>query len=131
MRRSIAFVILCAALLVIPAGADATTVNYWGFNNLSGSNPPAGSCSFFTFPSGYVCSGWNYWDRSQVQNNSGGQINLGFVDNQGSYFSVSRSGIATYTVYRTDFQFVPLYNRVMCSHGPGTNYVQCRAIIIN
>jgi hypothetical protein len=99
---------------------------YWGFGWLSPSNPPAGTCRYF--PAGYACSSQNYYQQSQVQINTNGLVELGFIDNQGTAYEVSRSGPGTFTVDRSGFPFVPAYNRVICSHGAVAQYVQCRGL---
>jgi hypothetical protein len=66
-------------ILLSAATASATTVNYWGYNNMTKSNPPSGTCS--SERAGVACSGWNYWDRSQIAYNSGNAVILYGMEN--------------------------------------------------
>jgi len=58
-----------AFLVVCVGSAKATTHIYWGYNNLTASNPPAGTCP--NSVAGIACSGWGNWDYSQVDWTSG------------------------------------------------------------
>jgi hypothetical protein len=127
MKSRIA-VLAAMLLLAVPGAAMATTVNYWGFNYLSPTNPPGWTCSSIQY-AGYACVSYtNGWTTSEVQNNSGGQITVGFLDTYGTYTAVDRSGIATYDVYTSSGHWGTPPFRPGCGHGGGTNYVQCRAI---
>jgi hypothetical protein len=118
-------VFLAIAFAALAAPAAALSHNYWGFNYLSSTNPPAGTCDGH-FPAGYACEDTSGWTQSQVQNNSGGEIGVGFLDTFGTYTYVPHSGIGTYNEYTSSGHWGTAPFRAACSHGGGTNYVQCR-----
>ncbi len=142
-RTTLALVFMLALVAVSTAGAGERIETYWGYNYMSASNPGAGTCP--SQPSGFACIGWNYWDRSQIEINSGSaHITAGFLNCDGCIpkgYSYSGTGIhttvrrlynesATCTVYGS---CINAYNRVECNYaenvvGPYA-YVQCRAII--
>ena len=78
LRRMATVGAFLGVALLAAASARATTTNYWGYNYISSSNPPAHTCQ--TDPSGVACAGWNYWDYSQIQrsSSSGGIVFFGF-----------------------------------------------------
>jgi hypothetical protein len=111
-------------------------VNYWGFNNLRDTNPPSGTCS--GNGSGVACSGFNNWDRSQIQiaGGTGMIVSFGFQNCAGCVlYGESGQPLGTYTMIRTEYNaghggVINPYNRTTCAWGgPGYSYVQCRAII--
>lgn len=134
-RRSLT---LAATLLAAAACASAALAheNYFGFDNLTSSNPPAQSCPGFS--AGRDCvSGWNYWDYTQIQRNSGSAtIGMGFIYNDNH--SVIRYvpipfDAGEYTKIWSDSQIYSNpthYNKPACLHLGGTYaYLQCRGLI--
>ena len=123
------------AMTIVVAGAQAATTVYWGYNNLTASNPPAGTCPGSA--SGIACSGSNNWDFSQVDWTSGrSSFALGFIcSSNGLLVGRLMSGseaFNTYTVRWSDY--CPThYNRAAVAHlngGSGSyNYLQARALI--
>lgn len=69
-RSAVAATVVALVAIVMAPVAFATTVNYFGYANLTANNPPSGSC-FSGSVAGLACSGWNYWDYSQADWNSG------------------------------------------------------------
>lgn len=140
-----AFLSILAALIV--AGAFATvaaagTVNYWGYNNQTRSNPAAGAACGVVYSDGFACAGYNNWDRSQLDYNSGSaHILFGFMNCNGCLiYGLRPSSAGLYTVIRTTWnsdhpsQTVNTYNLIACAwddwpSGSGYSYDQCRAII--
>lgn len=126
-------VVLAFGALVPPA--LATTVNYFGYANLTASNPPAGSCISGSV-AGLACSGWTDWDYSQAGWNSGQSAwVLGFLCQydltvHGRLFN-GLEGFNTYTVQWLDF-CPGHYNKAAVGHVNGPygsyNYLQGRAI---
>lgn len=130
-RRPALVGLIVVALALAPA-AFATTVVYWGYNHTNPDNPPAQTCSSQT--SGFACSGFNYWDRTQVDKQNGGWIIYGFQNCAGCYpLGLETDAEALHVVKRVDVGAGP-YNRSICSYGythaptPGS-YMQCRALI--
>jgi hypothetical protein len=123
------------ALAVFTSAASATTDNFFGYDNLTSSNPPSGSCSGFS--AGRDCAGWNYWDYSQIDRNSGSAtIGMGFDYDDSQtliYYIPIPFDAGTYTVVWNDSRLSSNpthYNRAACLHVGGTYaYVQCRALI--
>lgn len=71
LRRALLTAVIAAlSLVVLVPAALATTVNYFGYANLTANNPPASSC-FSGSVAGLACSGWTEWDYSQAGWNSG------------------------------------------------------------
>jgi len=135
-RGAWVFVIGVIAALVVAATAAATTDNYFGFDNLTSSNPPSGACS--GFGAGRDCvSGWNFWDYTQIQRNSGSAtIGMGFIWN-GNHSQINYVPIpfdaGTYTRIWSDGDFSNQthYNKPACLYLNGTySYLQCRGIIV-
>jgi hypothetical protein len=139
-RRQSGLVAAIAALtLLFPATAFATTVNYWGYNNMTKSNPPSGTCS--SERAGVACSGWNYWDRSQIAYNSGNAVILYGMENCAACawrgYTALSPGVGTFirTQWNQDNPDFPVnaYNRALCAFADGSlntyAYIQCRAII--
>jgi hypothetical protein len=119
-----------AAVAFVASPASATTTNYWGYNNLTASNPPAGTCPGSI--AGIACSGWNNWDYSQADWNSGsGSFVLGFIcSSDGLLHGRVISGTPnTYTdLWSSDCP--THYNKAAVAHYSGTyNYLQARALI--
>jgi hypothetical protein len=68
--RAIGVVVAVVAAAAVVSGASGySTDTYWGHNNLTASNPPAGTCPGSA--AGIACTGWNYWDESDVHWHSG------------------------------------------------------------
>jgi hypothetical protein len=138
-RQSRLLGVAAAFTLLFPTTALATTVNYWGFNNMTKSNPPAGTCS--SERAGVACSGWNYWDRSQLAYNSGNATMFWGMENCAGCawrgYTALSPGVWTLirTQWNLDFPSSPInpYNRALCAFADGSlntyAYVQCRAII--
>ncbi len=81
-RRTAGRVTILALLLVLSAiaatGAWAREEVYWPYNYLTKNNPSAGTCP--NSAAGVVCTGWNYWDESDADWNSGtGSFVVGFI----------------------------------------------------
>jgi hypothetical protein len=53
-----------AGLALLAQLALASTTVYWGYNNLTATNPPAGTCPGST--AGIACSGFQNWDYSEA-----------------------------------------------------------------
>jgi hypothetical protein len=121
-------------LAVFATPASATETPYFGYDNMTASNPPAGSCP--GFGSGRDCIGWNWWDYSRIDRNSGSAtIGMGFTydNNPGviQYIPIPFDP-GVYTVVWNDSRFSnpTHYNRAACLHVGGTySYLQCRALI--
>jgi hypothetical protein len=133
-RHRLAIVLALVSVGVVPVAAEATTINYWGYGNLTLSNPASGTCP--SQPSGFPCSGWNNWDYSQVDWNSGqGSFRLGFICQGTGYLTgpqfYGNEGFQTWTVAWT---VCPThYNRSGVEYITniyGTyDYLQARALI--
>ena len=123
------------ALAVWVPAALGTTINYWGYDNLTANNPPAGTCPGSV--KGFACSGWDYWDYSQVDWDSGrSAFFFGFVcQSDGLFWGEPMSGQETFKTYTQLWSdYCPSdYNRVAVTHaggGAGTyNYLQGRGLI--
>jgi len=125
-----------AALTVGVSAAFGTTVVYWGYNNLTHSNPPAGTCPGAV--SGIACSGWNNWDYSEADWNSGRSAwTLGFwCQSDGLIHGKLFFGNETFKTYDQLWStWCPThYNKVAVAHVDGGaygtyNYLQARALI--
>ena len=135
-RRALVITVIAVLSLgaLVPA-ALATTVNYFGYANLTASNPPAGSCISGS-TAGLACSGWTDWDYSQAGWNSGqSAFVLGFLCQAdltvwGRPFS-GTEGFGTYTAQWSTY-CPGHYNKAAVGHlnGPygSYNYLQGRAI---
>jgi hypothetical protein len=118
----------------VPA-ALATTVNYFGYANLTASNPPASSC-FSGSVAGLACTGWTQWDYSQADWNSGQSAwALGFLCSaDGLVHGRLFSGLEVFKTYTAQWSdYCPgHYNRVAVEHVHGDygsyNYLQGRAL---
>ena len=134
-KRAVSTVValLAAACSATPAYAEQE--NFFGFDNLTSSNPPSQSCT--GFGAGRDCvQGWNFWDYSQIERNSGSAtIGLGFIYNDNH--SVIRYvpipfNAGTYTKIWSDTQIwgnPTHYNKPACLHVDGTYaYLQCRGL---
>lgn len=139
MKRGQRWKLFLLALLVggiVSVSAYATTTIYWGYNNLTQSNPPLGTCS--GNGPGVACSGFNNWDRSQIQiaGGTGAIVSFGFQNCAGCVlYGASGKPLGTYTLIRNEYNSVHggvinPYNRTMCGYGGdgSASYVQCRAI---
>jgi hypothetical protein len=138
-RRVASIAVALGGALFFASTASATTTNYWGYNNMTSSNPSAGSgaCPGNAI-AGIACSGWNYWDRSQIDYNSGSATIRFAMNNPGSadYFGNLATYAKVWTLIRTDWNAahpnltIGPYNRAACLWISGTYaYIQCRAII--
>jgi hypothetical protein len=124
-----------AALAVSVTAAYATTGTYWGYNNLTSSNPSAGTCTGAA--AGIACSGWNNWDYSEADWNSGqSSWTLGFLcSSDGLIWGRPFYGTETFKVYDVLWStYCPThYNKTAVAHingGPGSyNYLQARHVI--
>jgi hypothetical protein len=106
---------------------------YWGYNNLTSSNPPAGTCPGWF--AGFACSGWGNWDYSQVDWTSGsGTFLFGFIcQSDGALHSERIYGDGdpkgTYTSFYASL-CPGHYNKAGVDHFGGTyNYLQARALV--
>jgi hypothetical protein len=136
LRSALVIAVIAALALgaLVPV-ALATTVNYFGYANLTANNPPASSC-FSGSASGLACSGWTDWDYSQAGWNSGQSAwALGFLCQadglvHGRLF-YGTEGFGTYTAQWSDY-CPGHYNRAAVEHvngGNGSyNYLQARAL---
>jgi|SRR5579885_970289 len=124
-----------ATALVLAAVAGATTTAYWGYNNLTASNPPAGTCPGAV--AGIACDGWNNWDYSEADWNSGrSSWTLGFIcQSDGLLWGHLYSGSETFKTYDQLWStYCPThYNRTAVAHVNGGsesyNYLQARSVI--
>ena len=136
LRRALVIAVIAALPLgaFVPA-ALATTVNFFGYANLTANNPPASSC-FSGSVAGLACSGWTEWDYSQAGWNSGHSgWTLGFLCQadftvHGRLF-LGYEGFDTYTAQWSDY-CPGHYNRAVVEHvndGNGSyNYLQGRGL---
>lgn len=119
MKRTI--VVAALAALLIPAGALAGAVNYYGFNYLS-PTLPNDKCAPYQ---GRACSGFNYWTYSEVDKNSGDWIRVGYQPSGGDFsnYVAFGSGWNGWTVGTSSYG----YNRGFCMYDSGnSSYVRCR-----
>lgn len=124
-----------AVLAFWVSGAMATTVNYWGYDNLTSSNPPAGTCPGSA--AGIACSGSNNWDYSQVDWTSGrSSFTFGFIcSSNGLLIGRLMSGSEAFNTYTLKWSDAcpGHYNKAAVAHvngGSGSyNYLQARALI--
>lgn len=131
-RHALTVVVLLA---ISATAAVASTTNYWGYNNLTASNPPAGTCPGSV--AGIACSGSNNWDYSQVGWTSGrSSFTVGFICSSngllvGRLLSGSEA-FGTYTVLWSNYCSTH-YNKAAVAHINGGsqtyNYLQARALI--
>jgi hypothetical protein len=131
-------VVLIALIAALVAGvsiAGAATTNYWGYGNLSASNPGAGTCPGSS--AGVACAGSANWDYSQVGWNSGrSAFSYGFIcQSDGLLWGPALSGQESFGTYTALWSsWCPgHYNKAAVAHlsgGGGTyNYLQGRGII--
>jgi hypothetical protein len=124
------------ALAVFVPVALATTTPYWGYNNLTSSNPPANTC-FSGSAAGIACSGWNNWDYSEADWTSGrSSWTLGLLcQSDGLIHGKLFYGSETFKTYDVLWStYCPThYNRDAVAHiNGGTqtyNYLQARDVI--
>ena len=135
-RHGLVFAVIAVlALGALVPPALATTVNYFGYANLTASNPPAGSCISGSV-AGLACSGWTDWDYSQADWNSGHSgWTLGFLCQ--ADFTVHGAlffGYEAFGTYTAQWSaYCPgHYNKAAVEHvndGNGSyNYLQARAL---
>ena len=137
-RIGLVAVALVGVMLLMAPSASATTTPYWGYNYISSTNPPVGTCSVdgVVYAAGYACSGWNYWDYSQIDraSSSGGHVVVGFRFTGTSFIGGNDTTTGgTYTIKWND----PIFgtaathcNRAACFYfGGNKTYVQCRDLI--
>jgi hypothetical protein len=119
---------------------------YWGFNYLNGANPPYSACPWPQFvETPIACSGWNYWDRSQIDKRNGGSIRLGFCNDGGDHIHcystgaaggtgiiwISRTAVNNYYQACCGSSPIPAYNKVFCDYdGGNASYGQCQAVVL-
>ena len=131
-RVAVILAVAALSLVVFPGSAQARTVVYWGYNNLTASNPPAGTCP--TWPAGFACSGFGNWDYSQVDWNSGsGTFIIGFIctadDTLNGRLHGDSDPKGTYTELWSTW-CPGHYNKAAVAHDHGTyNYLQARALV--
>lgn len=126
---------MLAVLAVWTSTAFASTTIYWGYDNLTGSNPPAETCPGSA--AGIACSGSNNWDYSEVDWNSGRSSFAGGFICSSNGLLVGRFFDGTETFKTYDMLWSTYcsthYNKVAVAHingGPGSyNYLQARALI--
>lgn len=137
--RLLVCLVVCSFGLVFVPSAGATTNIYWGYNNMTISNPPSGTC--LSQGAGVACAGFNNWDRTQVgYDNGDASIGYEFQNCAGCAFrGYLATSAGTWTLLRTDWNAafpcctVNPYNRTTCNYASAPllrfAYVQCRAII--
>jgi hypothetical protein len=131
-----ALAVLTALAIATPAQA-ITYTNYWGFNNLTKTNPPAGTCS--GQGAAIACSGFNNTpphDTTFIQINSGNAtLAEGFQNCQGCAVYYGNAGPSagawelTWSQLHNVYPGLGTYNRVTCMHRfdePTYSYCQCR-----
>ena len=134
--RALMIAVIAALSLgaLVPA-ALATTVNYFGYANLTANNPPANSC-FSGSVAGLACTGWTQWDYSQADWTSGHSAwALGFLCQADGLVHArlfyGSEAFNTYTATWSDY-CPGHYNRVAVEHvnggGGSYNYLQARAL---
>lgn len=134
------------ASLTQTAYAGHVPGHYWGYDNMTSTNPVGGGSGakcWYNFGAGTACSGWNNWDRSRVDYNSGNAtIQFGFKHCTGCYILGDN---ATYTkwwtIVRTDYnanrgfgEAINAYNFGICRYNndPSFNlyaYSYCDVLI--
>jgi len=132
-RIAIPVASMLVALTWILSAHAATTV-YWGYNNLTASNPPANTCP--NSAAGIACSGSNNWDYSQVHWTQGqSRFVVGFICSSDGLLwgrlMFGDEGFGTYTVLWSTY-CPGHYNRAAVAHVDGAgsyNYLQARALI--
>lgn len=135
IRIATALCVTWIAAAVLASAAWASEYVYWGYNNLTAPNPPAGTCPGAT--SGIACDGWNYWDYSRVDWNSGrSAFTFGFICSyDGLLWGRVMSGDETFKIYDALWStYCPThYNRTAVAHLNGGsesyNYLQSRSLI--
>ncbi len=135
-RRSASRLVFAIVSTVVFAAAIAGsswagTSDYWGFNNLSSSNPGAGTACAVAEVGGWACTGFNYWDQSDADwRNYRGYFKVGFIcESDGYLWGPEHGGNESYGVYGAWWStWCPThYNRVAVAHLPGDsgqNYLQ-------
>jgi hypothetical protein len=128
------------------SSGGGTAWPYWGFNYMSPTNPDFNDCPWEQFRElPKACSGWNYWDRSQIDKRNGGYIRLGFCNSGGDhihcYSTGAAGGIGVIWISRIALNNhweqccgvrpIPPYNKVFCDYESGNHsYAQCQAVIL-
>jgi hypothetical protein len=137
MKCALAFLAVALTAGFLTGTAIASTTNYWGYNNLTATNPPGTQCPVNGSP-GIACSGWNNWDYSQVDWVSGrSSFAFGFICQPdgivNARFMSGSESFGTYTVLWSDYCPGDHYVKAAVAHingGSNTyNYLQGRALI--
>jgi hypothetical protein len=140
MPRAVATIALIIAFSAVAGVAHASYAewhNYWGYNNLSRTNPPAGTCS--GQGAAVACSGFNYTpphDFSAIDMPSGNAVIAhGYQNCSGCTIWKADWPAPGYDETSWDYYAGVLgypvsgYNRVVCLHTTNNNtyaYTQCR-----
>jgi hypothetical protein len=136
-------VVLAAAVAAYTGAVStsvAATTPYWGFNQMTSSNPGPSDCGDpFAWSNPKACSGFNYWDRTQIDKRNGGNVWLGFAwrdaFNNWFTFETLQGGIGVFSYSRTGWNNdygagIPQYNKVWCDYGGGdSSYAQCQGVV--
>lgn len=136
-------IVLCLGIAAVLACGAAATAHasytpYWGYNNLTRTNPPAGTCP--GQGAAFACSGFNDTpphDSSALEYSSGdAQVEYGYQNCAGCtrFAFLANSGPGHYEVpWFTVLDYYPNlntnYNRLYCAHYTNQNtyaYIQCR-----
>ncbi len=143
VKRLLLLVTMAAATsLFLSVAARADTKAYWGYNNMTQTNPPAYTCQGQY--AGFACSGFNNIDRTQIDYQSGDAfIDLGFQNCVGCTFKgdyIYGGNIGVWTILRSEWNSahptenpINSYNRSACRWGdwaPTYAYLQCRRIVL-
>lgn len=120
-------------LLVAPSARSATA--YWGYNNLSATNP-SHQCAIHDVD-GFACSGYGNWDYSQDDWQSGnGKFVLGWLCQSDNYTAITGTVYGdsdpkgTYNAYYATYCGGHYNKAATCRwSGPGSyNYLQARHV---
>jgi len=126
--RHVAALAAVVAALALAGTAGAAVTNYYGYAWISSTSPPAGTCP--GWDAGMACSGWNYWDYSQIDIRTTAIVIYGFIFRGGWFHMRYVWGPATYTALWSSFgSSATHYNRAGCRRHASPAYVQCRALI--
>jgi hypothetical protein len=113
-----------SALALVPV-ANATTTPYWGYNFMLTSTRACPSTDY-----GSACSGFNNWDYSEADINSGANLYIGFQACTGCLIQAAfYSTTGVHTIIWSAFAGMPHYNRVACRWAGTSTYTQCRKVI--
>lgn len=116
-----------AFAMIAASSAAARSGNYWGFNNLSASNPPAGQACSVAGVGGWACTGFNNWDQSDADWRGGhGAFVVGFIcGDDGLLWGAPHGGYEGFGVYAAWWStYCPFthYNRVAVAHREPSPY---------